>query len=100
MGLQKPMQDLFQKLIADIDSQILKVGDSQNELEAELDKFINSLESIKVDDGLTDQIIANAKRIANLKSRVTMCHNILNNSRDRCNRILAAAPNLTDVQST
>lgn len=88
------LKQLFLKLISDIDDQILQVGSSQSELEDEINRLINTLDSIKMDDGLAKEISSSSKRIVSLKSRITMCHNILSNTSDRCNRILAAASNI------
>lgn len=85
------MKQVFTSLIGQIDKHILEVVESQSSLDGQLDCLLTTLDGIKVDDNLTDQISTNVKRIASLKSRITVCHNILNNSSDRCNRILVAA---------
>lgn len=84
------MKDLFADIIRDIDNQVLAVGQSQSELDAQLDKLISTLDSIRIDEKLTDDISANAQRISSLKSRLTLIHSILSNASDRCSKTLAA----------
>lgn len=88
--LRDKMKQMFAKLITDIDNQVLTVNESQNELDSQLDRLISTLNSIKIDEKLTDDISANAKRISSLKSRLTLIHTILSNSSARCSRTLAA----------
>lgn len=85
------LKEMFKKIITDVDKQVLIVGESQNELDEELDRLISILDSIKIDDKLTEELSTNAKRISSLKSRLTLIHTILSNSSDRCSRTLAAA---------
>lgn len=84
------MKEMFAKIITDIDNQVLAVSGSQNELDSQLDALITTLDSIKVDEKLTDEIKSNADRISSLKSRLTLIHTILSNSSARCTRTLAA----------
>lgn len=93
------MKQVFLSLIGNIDEQILKVGQSQSELNNELDTLLTKLSGIRIDESLTDQICANSKRITDIRSRMIVCQNILNNSSDRCNRILVAATNLKQSTS-
>lgn len=69
---------------------MLAVSESQCELDTELDRLIITLDSIKIDDKLTEELSANAKRISCLKSRLTLIHTILSNCSARCSRTLAA----------
>lgn len=84
------MKEMFANIITDIDKQVLVVGQSQSELDSQLDKLIAALESIRIDEKLTDDISANAKRISSLKNRLTLIHTILSNASDRCSKTLAA----------
>lgn len=88
--LRDKMKEMFAKIITDIDRQVLTVSESQCELDSQLDRLISTLDSIKIDEKLTDEISANAKRISSLKSRLTLIHTILSNSSARCSRTLAA----------
>lgn len=88
--LRDKMKEMFTKIITDIDKQVLTVSESQCELDSQLDRLISTLDSIKIDEKLTDEISANAKRISSLKSRLTLIHTILSNSSARCSRTLAA----------
>lgn len=88
--LRDKMKEMFAKIIINIDKQVLTVSESQCELDSQLDRLIATLDSIKIDDKLTDEISSNAKRISSLKSRLTLIHTILNNSSARCSRTLAA----------
>lgn len=88
--LRDKMKEMFTKIITDIDRQVLTVSESQCELDSQLDRLISTLDSIKIDEKLTDEISANAKRISSLKSRLTLIHTILSNSSARCSRTLAA----------
>lgn len=92
--MKSKLRQVFISLIGNIDKHVLELGESQSELNRELNDLLGKLDRIKIDESLTNQICANAKRIANLKSRMIVCHNILNNSSDRCNRILTAASNI------
>lgn len=94
------MNQIFLNLISEIDDRVLKLGESQHELEAEIDQLFKTLDGIKVDDGLTNKIISSSKRIASMKSRITLCHNILSTSSERCNRVLAAASSMGDMNSS
>lgn len=87
---QVELKEMFKKIITDVDKQVLMVSESQNELDKELDRLITTLDSIKIDDKLTEELNANAKRISSLKSRLTLIHTILSNASDRCSRTLAA----------
>lgn len=84
------MKEMFAKIITDIDEEVLTVSESQSELDSQLDRLISTLDSIKIDEKLTDEIGANARRISSLKSRLTLIHTILSNSSARCSRTLAA----------
>lgn len=88
--LRDRMKEMFTKIITDIDTQVLTVSESQCELDSQLDRLITTLDSIKIDEKLTDEIKANARRIASLKERLTLIHTILSNSSARCSRTLAA----------
>lgn len=88
--LRDKMKEMFAKIITDIDDQVLTVSESQCELDTQLNRLISTLDSIKVDEKLTEEISANAKRISSLKSRLTLIHTILSNSSERCSRTLAA----------
>lgn len=103
--LRDKMKEMFTKIITDIDKQVLTVSESQCELDSQLDRLITTLDSIKIDEKLTDEIKANAKRISSLKERLTLIHTILSNSSDRCSRTLAAcgaavASQITPTTST
>lgn len=87
--LQDKMKNMFAKIIKDIDDRVLTVSQSQTELGDQLDKLISTLDDIKIDEKLTSEISANAKRISSLKSRLTLVHTILSNSSERCSRTLA-----------
>lgn len=84
------MKDKIKELITNIDKQVLTVSESQCELDKQLDKFIATLDNIKIDEKLTNEICANTKRISSLKSRLTVIHTILNNSSARCSNTLTA----------
>lgn len=84
------MKDLFEAMIKDIDGQVLTLSESQCELDSQLDKLISLLDSIEIDKNLTREISVNAKRIASLKSRLTLIHTLLSDSSDRCGRTLVA----------
>ena len=99
LALRNKMKDLFAKIITDVDNHVLIVGESQVELDLQLDKLIATLDSIKVDKSLTDEISANAKRISSLKSRLTLIHSILSNASQRCSRTLAACSSAVGSQS-
>lgn len=88
--IRDKMKEMFVNIIADIDKQVLRVGESQSELDSQLDTLITTLESIRIDEKLTDDINENTKRISSLKSRLTLIHTILNNASDRCSKTLAA----------
>lgn len=88
--LRDRMKEMFARIITDIDQQVLTVSESQCELDSQLDRLISTLDSIRIDEKLTDEISANAKRISSLKSRLTLIHTILSNSSARCSRTLAA----------
>lgn len=88
--LRDKMKEMFSKIITDIDNQVLTVSESQCELDSQLDRLIATLDSIKIDEKLTDEIKVNAKRISSLKERLTLIHTILSNSSARCSRTLAA----------
>lgn len=88
--LRDKLKETFAKIITDIDKQVLTVSESQYELDSQLDRLISTLDSIKIDEKLTDEIKANAKRISSLKDRLTLVHTILSNSSARCSRTLAA----------
>lgn len=88
--LRDKMKEMFSKIITDIDNQVLTVSESQCELDSQLDRLITTLDSIKIDEKLTDEIKVNAKRITSLKERLTLIHTILSNSSARCSRTLAA----------
>lgn len=88
--LRDKMKDMFEKIILDIDKQVLTVSNSQSELDSQLDRLISTLDSIKVDERLTDEISANTAKISSLKNRLTLIHTILSNSSVRCSRTLAA----------
>lgn len=88
--MKDKMKDVFAKIITDIDQQVLIVSESQSELDSQLDRLISILDSIKIDEKLTDDISANADRISSLRSRLTLIHSILSNSSARCSRTLAA----------
>ena len=88
--LRDKMKDLFAKFISNIDDHVLDVGKSQCELDAQLDKLIETLDSIKIDEKLTVDISENAKRISALKSRLTVIHTILSDASARCSRTLTA----------
>lgn len=88
--LRDKMKEMFSKIITDIDNQVLTVSESQCELDSQLDRLITTLDSIKIDEKLTDEIKVNAKRISSLKERLTLIHTILSNSSARCSRTLAA----------
>lgn len=94
------MRDLFATIIKDIDKQVLTVGESQCELDSQLDKLISILNSIKIDKELTEEISINAKRITSLKNRLTLIHTILSNSSDRCGRTLAACKSAVNTLET
>lgn len=94
------LEKVFVSLIGNIDEHVCELTKSQSELDRELNDLLSKLDCIKLDDSLTHQITTNAKRIANLKSRMTVCHNILNNSSDRCNRILISASSLKPNDTT
>lgn len=88
--LRDKMKEMFAKIITDIDEQVLTVSESQSELDSQLNRLISTLDSIKIDEKLTDEIKANSKRISSLKDRLTLIHTILSNSSARCSRTLAA----------
>lgn len=88
--LRDKMREMFARIITDIDNQVLTVSESQSELDSQLDRLITTLDSIRIDEKLTDEMSANAKRISSLKTRLTLIHTILSNSSARCCRTLAA----------
>lgn len=88
--IRDKMKEMFANIITDIDKQVLTVGQSQSELDSQLDKLMAALESIRIDEKLTDDISANTKRILSLKNRLTLIHTILSNASDRCSKTLAA----------
>lgn len=94
------MKEMFANIIADIDKQVLIVGQSQSELDSQLDKLIATLEGIRIDEKLTDDIISNTKRISSLKSRLTLIHTILSNASDRCSKTLVACSSAVSLINT
>lgn len=88
--LRDKMKEMFARIITDIDNQVLTVSESQSELDSQLDRLIKTLDSIRIDEKLTDEMSANAKRISSLKTRLTLVHTILSNSSARCCRTLEA----------
>lgn len=93
------MKDIFAKIITDVDEHVLDVGQSQCELDEQLDRLISTLDSIKIDDKLTDEISENSKRIASLKSRLTVIHTILRDASTRCSRTLSACNSVISTRS-
>lgn len=89
-AVKQLMKGKIKELITNIDKQVLTVSESQSELDKQLDKFITTLDNIKIDEKLTDEICANTKRISSLKSRLTVIHTILSNSSARCSNTLTA----------
>lgn len=98
--LRDKMKEMFSKIITDIDNQVLTVSESQCELDSQLDRLITTLDSIKIDEKLTDEIKVNAKRISSLKERLTLIHTILSNSSARCSRTLAACGTVVNSLNT
>lgn len=88
--LEDNMKTLFSDVIGQLDTHIQEVSKSQNELEQQLNKLMATLDSVKVDESLTNETNANSKKIASLKSRLTVINTIVTNACDRCNRTLAA----------
>lgn len=88
--LRDKMKDMFAKIVTDIDKQVLTVSESQCELDSQLDLLNETLDSIKIDEKLTEEIRANAQRILSMKGRLTLIHTILSNASQRCGRTLSA----------
>lgn len=98
--LRDNMKELFVKIISDVDKQVLAVSESQSELDVELDRLINTLNNIKIDEEFSTELSSNAKRISSLKSRLTLVHTILANASARCSRTLSACGAAVDSLAT
>ena len=79
---------MFAKIITDIDDQVLKVSQSQCQLDSQLDLLNSTLDTIKIDEKLTDDINASTSKISSLRSRLTLIHSILNNASQRCTKLI------------
>lgn len=61
---------------------------SQQRLEQQLNALLETLDDIKIDENMTEEISKTAKRVVELKRRITLVNSIINNSTWRCQKIL------------
>jgi hypothetical protein len=74
-----------------LEEQVHRVATSQVELRTELDGLLNALREIKnrvEQDTLVTVLEAKAKKLVALKRRLTLVHTILQNSNERCRKLM------------
>lgn len=82
---------LFKPVLYGLEEQVHRVAASQVELRTELDALLHSLREVKnrvEQDSLVIIIEAKAKKLVALKRRLTLVHTILQNSNERCRKIM------------
>jgi len=82
---------LFKPVLYGLEEQVHRVATSQVELRTELDGLLNALRDIKnrvEQDTLVTVLEAKAKKLVALKRRLTLVHTILQNSNERCRKLM------------
>jgi len=82
---------LFQPVLYGLEEQVHRVATAQVELRTELDALLNSLRDIKQNveqDSLVTQLEEKSKKLIAFKRRLTLVHTILQNSNERCRKMM------------
>lgn len=82
---------LFKPVLYGLEEQVHRVAASQVALRTELDGLLNSLREIKnrvEQDSLVTMLEAKSKKLIALKRRLTLIHTILQNSNERCRKLM------------
>lgn len=79
---------LFNKILVGFETKIQESFMSQQRLDEQINGLLETLENIKIDEGMTEDIAKTAKRVVELKRRITLINSIINNSTCRCRSIL------------
>ncbi|KAI1295601.1 SNARE-associated protein Snapin [Halotydeus destructor] len=85
------LMNIFRPVLYSLEENVARVANSQVELRSELDALLVALRQVKVkleEDSLTATLEEKSKKLVALKRRLTLVHTILQNSNERCRKLM------------
>lgn len=92
LNTKETIYELYKPVIYEIEQYCGNLKNSQTILNRQLEEFFQSLRDLKFkleNDKLSEQLDENAKKVIAIKRKLTLIHTIIQNSDDRCKRLIA-----------
>ena len=92
LNTKETIYELYKPVVYEIEQYCGNLKNSQMILNRQLEDFFQSLRDLKFkleNDKLSEQLDENAKKVLAIKRKLTLIHTIIQNSDDRCKRLLA-----------
>lgn len=92
LNTKENIYNLYKPVIYEIEQYCGNLKNSQTILNKQLEDFFQLLRDLKFkleNDKLAEQLDENAKKIITIKRKLTLIHTIIQNSDDRCKRLIA-----------
>ena len=92
LNTKETIYELYKPVIYEIEQYCGNLKSSQMILNRQLEDFFQSLRDLKFkleNDKLSEQLDENAKKVIAIKRKLTLIHTIIQNSDDRCKRLIA-----------
>lgn len=91
MNTKETIYELYRPVIYEIEQFCGNLKNSQMILNRQLEDFFQLLRDLKFkleNDKLSEQLDENAKKVISIKRKLTLIHTIIQNSDDRCKRLI------------
>lgn len=92
LNTKEAIYELYKPVIYEIEQYCGNLRTSQMVLNKQLEEFFQLLRDLKLkleNDKLSEQLDENAKKVIAIKRKLTLIHTIIQNSDDRCKRLIA-----------
>lgn len=92
LNTKETIYELYKPVVYEIEQYCGNLKNSQMILNRQLEDFFQSLRDLKFkleNDKLSEQLDENAKKVLAIKRKLTLIHTIIQNSDDRCKRLIA-----------
>lgn len=89
------VKSIFEPILVDLEGQICSVECGQIHLKKELEALLDSLGQLKSvcrEDNLIAVLEEKSKKLISLKRKLTLVHTLLQNSNERCIKLLSNHP--------
>lgn len=89
------IKSIFEPVLVTLDDQVRRVEESQVNLREELGVLLTSLQDLKAtceEDHFIAVLEEKSKKLEKLRRKLTLAHTLLQNSNERCRKLLLAHP--------